>query len=303
MGAGNVLITTISEPNGDYCGYPQSTPTITVKNASDFVVTSVIASYTCGELSAEKTFEVNIAAGATVNLEFDPVVIPEGEGSISFIVTTVNGGENQTQTPKTANFNIQSHSGEGFRLSLTADYDAEQTTWDIKDSENNVVYSGTAGEYTGTPVVTDFCLGAGCYTFNLYDSGGNGLNGLMGFLGTGDAMFTNLNTNETLLSVDGSESFSTKTVEFCVEGTTESTIETATAMSIFPNPTSGMLNVTSNEEINSIEIFNSIGNTVVSSKVAGNSSAIDMSNLPNGMYFVRVSTVNGIETVKVILER
>ncbi|MBQ2076754.1 MAG: T9SS type A sorting domain-containing protein, partial [Bacteroidales bacterium] len=75
------------------------------------------------------------------------------------------------------------------------------------------------------------------------------------------------------------------------------------AMSIFPNPTSGMLNVTSNEEIDSIEIFNSVGTTVVSSNVAGNSSAIDMSNLPNGMYFVRVSTANGIETVKVVLER
>ncbi|MBO4876336.1 MAG: T9SS type A sorting domain-containing protein [Bacteroidales bacterium] len=303
VSSGDVTIVRVSEPNGDYCGYPQSTPTITVKNASDFVVTSVVASYTCGDLSAEKTFDVSIAAGATANLEFDPIVIPEGEGSISFVVTTVNGGENQTQTPKTANFNIQSHSGEGFRLSLTADYSSDQVTWDIKDAENNVLYSGDAGEYTGTPVVTDFCIGAGCYTFNLYDSGGNGLNGLMGYLGTGDATFTNLNTNETLLSIDGSVSFSTKTIDFCVEGTTESSIETATAMSIFPNPTSGMLNVTSNDEIDSIEIFNSVGTTVLSCNVADNSSAIDMSNMPNGMYFVRVSTSKGIETVKVILER
>ncbi|MBO7653095.1 MAG: T9SS type A sorting domain-containing protein [Bacteroidales bacterium] len=303
VSSGNVTIVRVSEPNGDYCGYPQSTPTITVKNASDFVVTSVIASYTCGELSAEKTFEVNIAAGATANLEFDPVVIPEGEGSISFIVTTVNGGENQIQTPKTANFNIQSHSGEGFRLSLTADYNGNETSWDIKDANNNVIYSGNAGEYTGSPVITDFCLGAGCYTFNLKDRGGNGLNGFYGFLATGDATFTNLNTNEVLLSVDGSESFSTKTINFCVEDLTENAIETATAMSIYPNPTSGILNITSNEEIDSVEIFNSIGNTVVSSKVVGNSSAIDMSNLPNGMYFVRVSTANGIETVKVVLER
>jgi len=303
VSSGNVLITTVSEPTGDYCGYPQSRPTITVKNASDFVVTSVTASYTCGDLSAEKTFEVSIAAGATANLVFDPVVIPEGEGSISFVVTTVNGGENETQTPKTANFNIQSHTGEGFSLSLTADYSDDQVTWDIKDAENNVLYSGNAGEYTGTPVVTNFCLGAGCYTFNLYDSGGNGLNGFYGWIGTGDATFTNLNTNETLLSIDGSVSFSTKTVNFCVEGTTENEIETATEMSIYPNPTSGLLNVTSNEEIASVEIFNSVGTAVISSKVAGNNSAIDMSNLPNGMYFVRVYTANGIETVKVVLER
>ncbi|MBQ1652232.1 MAG: hypothetical protein II060_00445, partial [Bacteroidales bacterium] len=46
VSSGNVTVTSVSEPNGDYCGYPQLTPTITVKNASDFVVTSVTASYT-----------------------------------------------------------------------------------------------------------------------------------------------------------------------------------------------------------------------------------------------------------------
>ena len=303
VSSGNVLITTISEPNGDYCGYPQLTPTITIKNASDFVVTSITATYTCGDLSAEKTFEVSIASGTTATLAFDPVTIPEGEGSISFVVTSVNGGENETQTPKTANFNVKSHNGEGFRLSLTADYNGTETSWEIKDSHNNVIYSGNAGEYTGTPVITDFCLGAGCYTFTLKDRGGNGLNGFYGWFYMGDASFTNLNTNETLLSVDGSESFSTKTINFCVDGPTEIEFEPATEMSIYPNPTNGMLNITSNEEIDSVEIFNSVGTAVISSTVAGNSSSIDMSNLPNGMYFVRVYTANGIETVKVVLER
>lgn len=303
VSSGNVTIVSISEPNGDYCGYPQLTPTINVKNNSEFTVTSLTASYTCGELNGEQSFDVNIAAGATASISFNSVEIPEGEGTISFVVLTVNGGENENQTPKTANFNLKSHRGEGFRLSITADYSNDQTTWDIKDSRGSVVYSGDAGEYTGSPVVTDFCLRRGCYTLNIYDSGGNGLSGFYGIFGAGDASFINLNTNEVLLSIDGSESFSTKTIEFCVSTTTENSIESATKLSIFPNPTSGMLNVTSNEEIDSVEIFNSIGNTVVSSKVAGNNSAIDMSNLPNGMYFVRVSTSNGIETVKVILER
>jgi hypothetical protein len=304
---GNVSIINVVEPTGNYCGYPQSTPTITVKNTREFPVTSVTASYTCGDLSAEKTFDVSIAAGATTNLEFDPVVIPEGEGSISFVVTTVNGGENETQTPTTANFNIISHDGEGFRLSLTADYNSlfnpnpNETTWDIKDSENNVLYSGAAGEYTSTAVITDFCLGYGCYTFNLYDSQENGLSGLYGYA-TGSAIFTNLNTNETLLSV-GSEIFSTRTINFCVGGATENAIETAAEMSIYPNPTNGTINIASEDEIDNIEIINSIGTTVANSKATGNNTSIDLSNLPNGMYFVRVFTTNGIETVKVVLER
>ncbi|MBQ4010389.1 MAG: hypothetical protein II604_06770, partial [Bacteroidales bacterium] len=31
VSSGNVTVTSVSEPNGDYCGYPQLTPTITVK--------------------------------------------------------------------------------------------------------------------------------------------------------------------------------------------------------------------------------------------------------------------------------
>ena len=306
VSSGDVTIVRVSEPNGEYCNYTEVQPTINVKNNSDFAVTSLVASYTCGNISNEQTFEVDIPAGETASISFNPVAIPEGLGTISFIVRQVNCGENQTQTPKSADYRIV-HSGERFRLSLTADYndlmspDPNETTWDIKDAENNVLYSGAAGNYTGEPVISEFCLGEGCYTFSLYDSQGDGLSGFYNY-GTGSASFINANTNETLLSV-GSERFSTKTINFCVEGTTEGTIETAIAMSIFPNPTSGMLNVTSNEEITSIEIFNSVGTTVLSCNVAGNSSAIDMNNLPNGMYFVRVSTANGIETVKVVLER
>ena len=394
VSSGNVLITSISEPNGNYCGSPILTPTISVKNMSDFTITSLTASYTCGDINGEQTFDVSIASGSTANITFNQVIVPEGEGVVSFVITSVNGGENQTQTPKTANYNIISHNGEGFRLSLTADYYGTETSWEITDANNNVVYSGNAGEYTGTPVVTDFCLGAGCYTFTLKDRSGNGLNGFYGWFYTGDASFTNLNTNVTLLSVDGSESFSTKSVDFCVEGesgeynlsvspstltynvegesksvtVSSNTIWTATssaywltvspvqssnddtftavalanpsneqrtatitvsgigvdlqqiivtqdgnsdavietsiaAISIYPNPTNGMLNIASDNDIDAIEIYSALGEMVVNRRLASGRASIDMNNLPNGMYFVRVFTASGIETVKVILER
>ncbi len=304
VSSGNVSIVSVSEPNGEYCGYRQSEPTIIIRNASPFAITSLVASYTCGELSAEKTFEVNIASGASASLTFDPVIIPVGEGSISFVVTTVNGGENENQTPKVSEFNILSHEGEGFRLSLMADYYGNQTTWDIKDESGNIIYSGNAGSYTGTIVETDFCLGEGCYTFNLYDSGNNGLIGYYGILYQGSATFVNLNTNETLLSDNGSEEFSTKTIDFCVEGnTTETEIQNVSEISIFPNPTSGMLNIATENKIGKVEIINGLGEIVISRKISDNNANIDMSNLSNGMYFVRISGNNNVQIMKVILEK
>ena len=303
VSSGKVTIISVSEPSGDYCGYPQARPTIKVKNESDFTVTSIVASYTCGNLSAQKTFETNIISGATADLAFDPVVIPEGEGTISFVVTMVNGGENENQNPKNSSFNIKSHDGEGFRLSLTADYNGSQTTWDIKDSNNNVIYSGSAGEYTGTAVNTDFCLGTGCYTFNLYDAGGDGLNGFWGLLGGGSAQFINLNTNQTILSVESSERFSTKTFNFCTQGTTINEVEKATEISVFPNPSNGMLNIIANENINTIEIINGIGEVVVFHNVSSDNVNIDMSALANGIYFARINAESGVKVVKVMLER
>jgi hypothetical protein len=74
---------------------------------------------------------------------------------------------------------------------------------------------------------------------------------------------------------------------------------------IYPNPTDGELRVTSYElRVEGIEIFDLSGKTVGANLcVRPNGMGyinIDISNLPDGMYFVRITTENGTTTEKII---
>ena len=61
---------------------------------------------------------------------------------------------------------------------------------------------------------------------------------------------------------------------------------------IFPNPTSDKLNIVPNEKEFTIEIFNMKGQKVLSEN---NSIELDISNLSNGLYLIRVQTSNSKE--------
>ncbi len=77
-------------------------------------------------------------------------------------------------------------------------------------------------------------------------------------------------------------------------------IDNSVSVLVYPNPsTSGIVNVSSTEAIFSAEIFNTIGQTLIFKE--GNKSnasmIIETSELPKGVYFVKMSFDNGKSTV------
>lgn len=74
----------------------------------------------------------------------------------------------------------------------------------------------------------------------------------------------------------------------------------ATKFSYYPNPTTGILNLTASSKIESIEVINVAGQKVMNFAPKSDKSEINLSNLPKGLYFVK-ATVNGkVITNKVI---
>lgn len=70
--------------------------------------------------------------------------------------------------------------------------------------------------------------------------------------------------------------------------------------SAYPNPVNDKLNIQAKERINSVVIYNVLGQQVYSANVDALQSTIDMSRMASGAYFVKVN-INGTEgTVKVI---
>jgi hypothetical protein len=73
---------------------------------------------------------------------------------------------------------------------------------------------------------------------------------------------------------------------------------------IYPNPTNGKFTISSNSIINSIEIFNLLGELVPSDFTFNQqtSTEIDISNAPKGIYFAKISTGGKVYTRKIVVQ-
>ena len=70
----------------------------------------------------------------------------------------------------------------------------------------------------------------------------------------------------------------------------------------YPNPVKNTLNLSYNQEISNVEVFNLLGQKVSSNVINANTAQIDMSNLSKGAYMVKVTSNNQLKTIKVIKE-
>ncbi len=82
-------------------------------------------------------------------------------------------------------------------------------------------------------------------------------------------------------------------------GVEENQIDT---IKIYPNPTEGLLYIDANntESIVSATIFDILGKKVL--QLDGNTEQVDISNLQNGMYFLRIANMSGEVVKKIIKE-
>lgn len=102
-----------------------------------------------------------------------------------------------------------------------------------------------------------------------------------------DQVYTNGNASAIRLVVDPALSINEE--------------QTLSGVSIFPNPSNGILNLTTaNSDRHMVEVFNVLGSNVLTTSVNGNGS-IDLSGNAPGVYSMRVSNGNAFTVQRVIL--
>jgi len=74
------------------------------------------------------------------------------------------------------------------------------------------------------------------------------------------------------------------------------------SITLYPNPTSKDVNISSENIINSIEVFNSLGQKVYQEKAKSKERTIDVSSLLKGVYIIGVNTEKGYSRKKLIKE-
>jgi hypothetical protein len=188
-------------------------------------------------------------------------------------------------------------------LTLKLDNYPEETSWTIKNSGGTTVASG--GTYGSSPdgstITSVNCLPAGCYTFTINDSYGDGI-----CCAYGNGSYTLKDAAGTTLA-SGASFTSSASHNFCV-GTAKSTdrgVDYVTAeggaTEVYPNPAKTNLTVrVPGAVIKHIDIVTISG--VIKHSLTSDGENVDVSNLQSGMYVLRLKTNQGLAIQKFVKE-
>jgi predicted outer membrane repeat protein len=98
--------------------------------------------------------------------------------------------------------------------------------------------------------------------------------------------------------------FSTKTWTIEVElyqGINNNRSEQESWISIFPNPTQGIVMIESKNPINNLEVFDAKGNMVIRKQVSEQNLLLDLSSCSSGVYYLQIQSKEELCTRKIIL--
>ncbi len=232
----------------------------------------------------------------------------------------------------------------GVDLDITFDGWPDQTSWDIVDGTGAVVaaspdYSGvTGGSNLNLTSVT--CLADGCYTFNMYDSYGNGMcpktfnaysqtvgyipggtiTGSFGTIGISNTAgrcgnYKLYDTDGTLILSGGLNFGSSESQTFCIAGgvaqkvgnTEGSNLAVRDLLSVHPTLASNFLNLKfgfDNDTDVNLYVLDINGKVVIQQEGITVSNwanmQLDVANLNTGSYFVKMVSAEGTTTKRFV---
>ncbi len=180
----------------------------------------------------------------------------------------------------------------------------QETTWDLKNSSGTVIDSGGPFALPGHSYIDTVHLnGGGCYTFTIYDSGGNGLCCV-----NGNGGYELLTSTGSIIRQGNSFGYSEFT-EFKMDWPAAIDQFEKTSMKVYPNPFKDEAKVTfylMNPENVVLYLYNSTGQIIRSfdkgNYPTGNQECtLDASNLPAGLYMLKMQAGKQVHICKVFV--
>jgi len=269
----------------DQCGF-DITPSINVQNIGADEITSLDIDYSVNS-GPVQTYNWT---GSIVSLQSISIELPAISYSIE-AVNTVNislqNDDDITNNTSVGTFNKAVEGTNDVTMLLNSGSSGGQCTWDLINSSGTTVYSG--GPYGNNESINiPMTLPGDCYNFNVYDSGANG----------GGSIVIFDSNSEVLYSTSGNYGAG-EAAYFSTEGFLNVTSNVLENMSIYPNPTSSVLNI-KNAESASIEVFNMLGQVLYTKSNISIDEQVEVSQFNTGTYFVKITSGNAVKTSKFI---
>lgn len=285
-------------------------PVVTIRNNGNNPVTSLTIKYNVNNgTPATYTWDGNLGVlqEAVISL---PVYTftTQASNSLQIYTDQVNNVTDEYPKNDTANitFTAAPISLRYAMLNLRTDRAPEETTWDLKDSGGNLVDEG--GPYaTQNHSYSDTIHlgGPGCYTFTIYDAGGNGLccaNGSGGY---------QLTTSSGAVMRIGGSFGSSEFTEMKMDWPTGVQMVEQSGIKVYPNPVSGEATVAFHLQKPGdviLNLYNSTGqlvNTVNKGNFPGGDQecTLDVRNLPSGIYMLKLQAGEQVYISKVSVNK
>ena len=291
-------------------------PTIEIRNNGANNLTQLAIDYTLNDASGTINWTGDLAFYETETVDLGDITFtPDADNTLQVTLSDPNGStdENSANDMIEETVNLAGLTTLDITVEVLTDYYALETSWDIKNSNGDVVASH---QYVGG---TDDSFGGGgpdanmvhdhavmldpfdCYTFTIYDEYGDGMS-YSGGTSTTEYGYRIIdgNGNTVVEDVEASFNFGSATSNAVRTENTLNVNEASinSSLSLYPNPTNDNLNVAfqlKNADNISIDIYNLVGQ-LVSSKDFGTISSgytlktLDVSNLSSGFYMVNINT-------------
>lgn len=258
-------------------------------------LTSLTYTYSIGGNTQTATWNGNV-----LSYQSDTVHIPSFNinfnvnNTLSVQIMQINGVDVNI-SPKTLTIKKNVYEGGGnMTLIIKTDNYGSETTFKIFDPEGVVVLSG--GPFTNSSTEHTFTFApttTGCYRLEVYDSYGDGINN-----GYGAGWFKLMAEDGTQIFRDNGKfaSQATYMIDVLYPVGIEDVVVENTA--IYPNPATEMINISTDNQVQRVEIFNMQGQLV---KVeTGEVTRVSVKDLANGLYTLKLTTDNGTSMHKIV---
>jgi hypothetical protein len=279
-------------------------PAITISNDGASALTSLDINYQVNnETLNTYQWSGNLAYGETETVDLPATGFTVLDDNDLLIYTTNPNGNPDEDTSNDTISSTFSSAPEvipDIHLYLKLDDNPQETTWELKNSAGEVLYSG--GPYTDPqqflqetfPLTED-----DCYTFLIFDEGGDGLTGA-GFFALREADLSLIYENQDF---EGTEEL----VQFSINQTSLPELDELSDFDVYPNPFKNYTNVSftldDNSDVN-LKVYNVIGEVVYNIQKRDMSSGthnmiIDTREFTPGIYFVNLKIGDKLYITKI----
>lgn len=267
-------------------------PVVNIQNVGTDTLTSLDLVYTINDLTYEYTWNGSLSSleSTDVELPMTPFVF---NGTNTVTVTAADDENNSNNTQTTTFADAQEYSGD-LTLTITTDGWGSEVTWDVRDYTGALVANGGPYGNNSTYTETISLPSESCYTFNIYDSYGDGL--LSGGVSLVDDQGTVIWQSNGDYGSGASKTFGYQVITL---GTND--IQTIGAV-IYPNPAQNTVNIAGAEQA-SITVYDVLGRMIWSQTQADNLVEMDVTSFSAGTYFVRLTKGNQTQTEKLVITR